>query len=508
MPIARLTRTLTAAAFALGATVAISTTSFAETFNLTLITASDMDTMSEDDGRGGVARLASVITSERAKGGEVLFAFPGDLLSPSILAGFDQGEHMVELLNMTKPDMFTPGNHEFDFGAEVFLKRMKGFDFPVLGTNIRRNGAPVEGLTDSFVKEYEAGGEMLKVGFIGLTTADTVRISSPGDISFLPVVETAKAAAEKLRADGVDVVVAALHTHQAEDFSVIQTAGVDIVLSGHDHNLHIFFDGRVALMEAKEESEYVAIMDLAVDVTTGDRGRRVRWWPNFRIIDTATVEPDAAVGEKVAAYEATLSKELDVDLGKSEVPLDTRRVSVRTGENAFGNLTADAMRAAVDADVGFTNGGGIRGNRQYDAGHTLTRRDVLTELPFGNGTVKLEVTGQIILDALEHGYRGVPEPEGSFLHISGMTAEIDTSKTQGSRVSNVMIGGEPLDPAATYTLATNDFMARGGDGYSMLGGGKVLIDAASAKLMANDVMVRVRELGSVTTGIDGRLTIK
>ena len=476
MSLSAISKFLAAAGVAVGLSVTSLTVALAEKIDISLIVASDMDTMSGRD-RGGVARLAAVVQAERARGGNSIFAIPGDLLSPSIHAGFDKGAHMVELLSMTQPDMFTPGNHEFDFGADVFLERMKEFDFPVLGTNIRRDGAPIEGLTDSIIKDYTAGEEKLKVGFIGLTTADTVRISSPGDITFMPVVETAKAAADKLRADGADLVIAALHTHQAEDFAVMQTAGVDIVLSGHDHNLHIFFDGRVALMEAKEESEYVAIMDLAVDVTTGDRGRRVRWWPNFRIIDTATVEPDP---EAVAEFEAFLSAELDIEIAETPVLLDTRRTTVRAAESAYGNLTVDAMRAETGADVAITNGGGIRGNRQYEPGHVITRRNVLEELPFGNGTVKLEVTGETIKKALEHGYAAAPEAAGSFLHISGMTATVDTSQPAGSRVMEVIVGDNPLDPAATYTLATNDFMARGGDGYSMLSDGKVLIDAASA----------------------------
>ena len=260
-------------------------------------------------------------------------------------------------------------------------------------------------------------------------------------------------------------------------------------------------------MESKEEAEYVTIMDVEFDVGESRGKRRVRWWPNFRIIDTATVTPDAKVAEKVAGYEATLSKELDVAIGKTDVELDTRKAIVRTSEAAFGNLTADAMRAAVGADIAFTNGGGIRGNKIYDAGHTITRRDVLTELPFGNVNVKLEVTGEIIAQALEHGYRAAPEATGSFLHISGMKVTVDTSKPAGSRISGVMIGDAPLDPAKTYTLATNDFMGRGGDGYKMLRSAKVLIDTSSAKLMANDVMAHVRKLGTVSMGVDGRLTL-
>lgn len=496
---------MAAAALGLGLSLAASASALAqEIVNVSFIVASDMDTMSGKK-RGGVARLAAVVKGERAKGGNSVFVYPGDLLSPSILAGFDQGAHMIELLNMTPPDILVPGNHEYDFGPEVFIQRMNEGKFTKLATNTRyKDGTQIPGFEDTKMMDF--GG--VKVGFMGMTTEDTPSISSPGNIMFASVLETAQKTSDKLKADGADLVVAVVHTAQRVDFDILYRSGVDVVLSGHDHTLHVFYDGRRALVESKEEAEYVTIMDVEFEIGESRGKRRVRWWPNYRIIDTAKVTPDPEVAAKVATYEATLSKELDVELGKSEVELDTRRASVRTGENAFGNLVADAMRDAVDADVAFTNGGGIRGNTVYDPGHTLTRRDILTELPFGNGTVKLEVTGAILKDALEHGYASVPEAAGSFLHVSNIKATIDSTKEAGSRVSDIMIGGAALDMAKTYTLATNDFMARGGDGYSMLRSGKVLIDADSAKLMANDVMVMVRKLGSVKTGIDGRLTVK
>ncbi|MEP0941848.1 MAG: bifunctional UDP-sugar hydrolase/5'-nucleotidase [Rhizobiaceae bacterium] len=497
-------KSVIAASVAAGLGLAAMTAALAETVNVSIIVASDMDTMSGKK-RGGVARLAAVVKAERAKGGNSLFVYPGDLLSPSILAGFDKGAHMIELLNMAPPDILVPGNHEYDFGPDEFIKRMNEGKFMKLATNTRyKDGSQLPGFEERVMKEF--GG--VKIGFIGLTTEDTPDISSPGNIVFSSNIDTAKRVGGELREAGADMVVAIVHTAQEMDFKLLYSAGVDVVLSGHDHNLHVFYDGRKALVESKEEAEYVTIMDVEFDIGESRGKRRVRWWPNFRIIDTANVEPDAEVAEKVAGFEATLSKELDVAIGTSDVELDTRKAIVRTSEAAFGNLTADAMRAAVNADVAFTNGGGIRGNKIYDAGHTLTRRDVLTELPFGNGTVKLEVTGATILAALEHGYRAAPEATGGFLHISGMKVTVDTSKPAGGRVAEVMVGGEALDPAKSYTLATNDFMGRGGDGYKMLRSGKVLIDPSSAKLMANDVMAHVRQMGTVKMGVDGRLTIK
>ncbi|NRA87114.1 MAG: bifunctional metallophosphatase/5'-nucleotidase, partial [Rhizobiales bacterium] len=297
---------------------------------------------------------------------------------------------MIELLNITPPDVLAPGNHEFDFGQDIFLKRMAEGKFTKLGSNIRwGDGRQVEGIDDTRMFEFEG----IKIGFMGLTTEDTVDISSPGDIKFLGVIETAKSNAKTLREQGADMVVAVVHTAQQVDFDLMSVAGVDVVLSGHDHNLHIFYDGRRALVESKEEAEYVTMMDIEFTVSEKRGKRRVKWWPNFRIVDTKTVTPDAEVAAIVKKYADTLSKELDVEIGKTIVELDSRKASVRTGETVLGNLIADGMRAAVNADVGFTNGGGIRGNKVYEPDTVLTRRDILSELPFGNTNVKLELSG-------------------------------------------------------------------------------------------------------------------
>jgi 5'-nucleotidase/UDP-sugar diphosphatase len=178
---------------------------------------------------------------------------------------------------------------------------------------------------------------------------------------------------------------------------------------------------------------------------------------------------------------------------------------VRAQEAAIGNLIADAMRAAVDADVAITNGGGIRGNKTYPAGTELKRRDILAELPFGNKTAKLELTGADIVEALEHGFSKVEEGAGRFPQVSGMTVAVDLTKPAGARVQSVKVGDVNLDPSATYTVATNDFMARGGDGYAAFVGARNLINPAAAQLMASQVIDHVAAAGTVSPVVEGRI---
>ena len=178
---------------------------------------------------------------------------------------------------------------------------------------------------------------------------------------------------------------------------------------------------------------------------------------------------------------------------------------VRSRESGIANLFADAMRAATGADVTLTNGGGIRADKVYPPGSVLMRRDTQSELPFGNKTILLEVTGAGLLAALENGVGGVEKGAGRFPHGSGMTFRFDASKQPGSRVAEVTVGGEPLDLSRTYRLATNDFLGRGGDGYDMFAGTPRLIDSAADKLMATQVIEAIAATGEIAPGIEGRI---
>jgi len=181
---------------------------------------------------------------------------------------------------------------------------------------------------------------------------------------------------------------------------------------------------------------------------------------------------------------------------------------VRSQEAAIGDLIADALKGANGADVAITNGGGIRGDKQYPAGTTLTRRDVFTELPFGNVTVVTELTGKAIRDALENGSSQVEKGAGRFPQISGMTVVADLQQPPGSRVVSVMVADKPLDPNGTYKVATNDYMLGGGDGYTALGTGKVLINSSAGNLMANDVMNYIQAAKTLTQKVEGRIVLK
>jgi len=492
---------------ALLATIAwlVSATAFAEQVTVSFIQTNDIDRFEGSGERGGFARLNAVVRGERAKGGHVVYGHAGDMISPSLISGLDKGEHTIVLTNLVPPDAFAPGNHEYDFGPEVFLKRMSEAKFPLLAANLRdADGKPVANFADTLM--IERGG--IKIGIVGLTSDESYHVSSPGNLKIANALEVGLGKARELREAGADFVVALTHSGHAEDRAMYDSRLFDLIMTGHDQDLLINYDGRTAMMESYEQADFITIADITFDITEKDGKRSLKWHPSFRVIDTKDVAPDPETKVKTGELAAMLTKELDVAIGTTTTPLDSRRATVRTGEAALGNLVADALREAVKADVAITNGGGLRGNKEYPAGQAITRKDVLTELPFGNRTMKLEVTGATILSALENGFSEIEANGGRFPQVSGLKVQYDPAKPKGSRVISVEANGKPLDLEAKYTIATNDFMANGGDDYVVIREAKPLLTVRDAKLMANDVMAYVTARKTISPAVEGRIVRK
>jgi len=475
---------------------------------LTFLLVNDVYEMNENaQHRGGFARLATVVKAQRERaqkeGRFFLFAHAGDTLSPSLMSSFDEGAHMIALFNALGLDCLVPGNHEFDFGVETYKKRMSEATFSIVAANLRDvSGAALPMHKDSLSFEHEG----LKIALIGSAFDTTPSVSRSEDLIFKPTPETIGILAKAARRDGADFVVAVVHANKATGNQMMAAHDADLILSGHNHDLHLDFDGRTALVESHQDANYVVVID--IDVTrTKASPTGLSWWPDFQVIDTAHVSPDEEVLAKVGTYESQLSKELDQKVGDLAAPLDSRTELVRTNETAIGNLIADAMRKATGADVALTNGGGIRGNRLYPQGTQWTRRDVLTELPFGNKLVTIAMTGATINAVLEHGFSRLPRASGGFPQISGMDVSLDLSAAPGSRLRGVMIGGASLDPQKIYRLATNDFLARGGDGYKMLAQLSAATVDSGDILLVRAVMDYVATLGTIDAKVEGRIKI-
>jgi 2',3'-cyclic-nucleotide 2'-phosphodiesterase (5'-nucleotidase family) len=473
-----------------------------ETATIRFILIGDLYELPPEKGRGGYAKLASVVRQEKVGEKHSYFVHAGDAYSPSLLSSMDKGKSTVDMLNAVGVDYMVLGNHEWDFGPEIARKRIWESNFPILASNARdKDGLPIDGT----VRTAMVNVGPFRVGIMGLITPNTKVLASPKTDTFLSVVDTAAALSKELKGQGANLIVALAHLDYVEDMELFQSGLVDVLLSGHDH-YHIFFDnGKAVWMDSGEDAEKVGVIDVHMKSFMKRGKKRFDWEADMRFVDTKDIPEDRAIAAKVKSYEDLLSKELDIEIGKTTTELDSRKKTVRTEEAAIGNLIADAMRDGVDADIGIANGGGIRAKKIYEPGTMLKRRDILSELPFGNVVVKLELTGAQVREALENGVSKVESNAGRFPQVSGVSFIYNPKAKAGSRVISVKVGNNPLNKSGTYTVATNNYAAGGGDGYSVFKKGKVLIDASGATLLAGMVMNYIKAKGSVSPKVEGRI---
>ncbi|PGH55980.1 bifunctional metallophosphatase/5'-nucleotidase [Azospirillum palustre] len=481
---------------------------WAQNGTLTFLHVNDVYEIAPVKGQGGFGPLMTLLKRERAAAPDAITTVGGDFLSPSLLSGTTRGEQMITLFNAIGVDAVTFGNHEFDFGPDLLKQRMAESKFPWIGTNVRSaDGSAFAGTVPSWTRTIDG----ITVGFLGLITPDTARLSSAGpSLDFPPVLETAAATVKELRAKGASVVVALTHLTIEEDRKLAsKVKGIDLILGGHDHDPISFYEGSTLILKAGHDAQYLGIVKLAVETKDAGKGPATVTVPTeWRFVTTAGVAPDPEVETVVEGYTRRLDSDLAVVIGTTTTELDSRKDVVRSREASMGNLIADALRDTLKADVAITNGGGIRADALHPAGSRLTRKDIFAELPFGNVGVLVEMSGQDLISTLEHGVSKVEEKAGRFPQVSGLTMTYDPKAPAGRRVTSITVGGKPVDPQGTYRVATNDYMLKGGDGYAAFPRSKVIVDASGAVLLAIIVMNYVEAKKTVAPAVDGRIVAK
>ncbi len=473
---------------------------------VTFLHFNDIYEISPKDGRGGFAPLMTLLKAERAKSPWSITTFGGDLLSPSLLSGVLKGAQMIDLMNTLSVDIAVPGNHEYDFGAQVALQRFIASRFPWLAANVFLQDATTiaPGLAASGIRQI---GDY-KIGFFGLLTPEAAKLTfGARDYVFRPAVEVAREQVKALRDTGADMVVALTHLDIADDLRVArQVRGIDLILGGHDHDPITYLESGTLIFKAGVDGYWLGAIDVNLRKVATKDGQKVVATPlAWRLTATDGVAGDPDVAAKVDGYNAELDRSMNIAIGVTRTELDSRRDTVRAREAAIGNLIADAMRTLVEADAAITNGGGIRANRVYAPGTQLTRKDVITELPFGNVVMMLALTGTQIRAALENGVSQVAEKAGRFPQVSGIRFTYDLTRERGQRIVDIAVGGAPLDERRVYKVALPDFLQVGGDGYTVFREGKVLIDASGGTLLANAVITYVETRKEVAPAVEGRI---
>ena len=503
----------------------------------------------------GYEGLSQVRDSLKAQGYEVILIDDGDAIQGEPIGAFTKGESIIKLMNAVGYDVAIPGNHEFDYGMDRFMELTEMATFPYISCNFNHNGETV--FEPYLIKEVNGQ----KIGFVGITTPETIISSTPtyfmdesgeyvydfmGDESGEKLYEAVQKAVDDARSSGADYIYVMAHLGneaKCEPWTyadvISHTNGIDVFFDGHSH------DTDIIKMKNKDGEEVVRV---AVGTKMSDIGYSLinsdgeiddtgSWkWQN-KISAPELLAINNEVGDSVDAEKANYSQILDEVVATSEVELtiydpvekkdngDPIRM-VRRAETNLGDLVADAYRDQMGTDVAIANGGSIRVN--IDKGD-VTYGNILKVHPYGNMMSVVEVTGQDILDALEWGATEVPEENGGFLQVSGMTYEIDSSMDStctrdensmftgvsgARRVKKVMIGDEPINPERTYTLTTNNYtLFEHGDGFTMFDDAKVIEDSTR---LDNQVLIDyIKETLGGTIGEkyadpygDGRIVVK
>ncbi len=478
-----------------------------EQVRVTLLHLNDSYQFTPVDGgkRGGLARVMTIRKDTLKENPNTLMTLGGDTLSPSVETRTYRGKQMIDAWNMVGLDYAVLGNHEFDIKTNELLDRMKESKFTWLGANVVDTKTnKIFGDLPPFVIR-EIGG--IKIGFIGLLLPETKETSSIEDhLQIADFCKTAQELIPKMRAAGANTIVGITHMFMHQDKQLARCApGIDLILGGHEHTLLQSSSNGTPIFKMWADAREVGKFDLFIDKKSGKVTSMD--WEIIPITDQIADAPEFA---PVLAKYKELLEQLEVRVGATSVPLDALSHSVRTKETDIGNFIADAYRKAVNAEIGFVNGGSIRADLSYNPA-PLTKRDVLSMLPFNNPIIKIEISGKTLLDVLEHSVaRSAEDNEpGRFPQISGMKFTFDAGKLPGQRIITASVGGAPIDSAKTYTVATSDFLvSRGGDGYTMFKDAKVLIAADKAPKDSEVFEKAIQESpnSTISPKVEGRIT--
>ena len=504
----------------------VMTFSLAVTANAAEETAQDLDgdivILHTNDVHGaisGYAKVAALKDAYEARGAYVLLMDAGDFIQGDPTVSTSEGATAVELMNLAGYDVVSLGNHEFDYGYQNLKDLEADADFAIVDANVLYNGSVA--FEDNLVFTTPDG---TKIGVFGLDTPETATKAHPAKIqgvTFLAgedLYDCAQEQVDALTAEGCNYVICLGHLGIDDESAgnrsidlLENVDGIDLFIDGHSHSTQD--DITAALTAASQAggneisvdssmvngtvltSTGTKLESVGVVTIDGETGR----------IDASTVSAASLTDEDadVAARAAAIQKEIDDEYGTvfatTEVALNgEREPGNRTEETNLGDLITDALvwgaeREGTEVDAAVTNGGGIRASI---AAGDITKKDINTVLPFGNTLSIVQVTGAELLEALEASTYCTPTSIGGFPQVSGIEFTVDTTKAydQGElypgstyygpksiqRVTIETVGGEPFDANATYTIATNDFMAAGGDTYYAFAAASVNYDLGIA----------------------------
>lgn len=466
---------------------------------------------------GGSARAAWLFQEAESRNPNTLILDGGDSPYNTDLANISMGKASVDVMNAQGYDATVLGNHDFDYAFDNLLSLADRAEYSVLSANTYwKDGTYPEEFEPYIIKEV--GG--LKVAIVGLTDDNskaTTHFSNTQDIEFHDQWEVGQEVVAQANAEA-DIVILLAHLHNSNNDVPTQIDGIDMEIGGGNDTF-----GRPLNIEDTVVVNPGGVGTCVNQTNLNVKDGELLGYTFNQIILSSDVPEVEAVNDIIADYQAEMDAQMDEVIGQCASDIAWSSPLVRTQESPLGNLAADALRDYCDADIAIQNGGGIRAG--LTAGD-VTVGDIFAMLPFDNKVTCIEVTGQTVWDALENGVSGYPETYGQFPQVSGIHYTFDGSKPAGERIVSVTLpDGTPLDMDGWYTLACNDFMCGGGDGYTMFNvlspedgeghnGETAVQELPGCKLVyrTNDyyrtvISNYIKEQGTIAPELEGRITI-
>jgi len=428
---------------------------------------------------GGAAHLAALVERERAKAGTCFLLDSGDMFTGT-MSHLTHGEALMEMMTLMRYDAMSAGNHEFDYGWQIFDHAITRVPFPILCCNIRYKGTGIR-----FTRPYtilERNGTRLGViGVMGTNAARyTIMPSKVAELEFTDPVAETKACVEELR-DTVDVLVVlghqglpgAMQTDAENDPEVQRSLEEDIRFCGTVPGIDLY----IAAHSHHGLDQPIVHPDSGTLITQtygyGTRLGRIKLKVKDRRIVAHDIEllkvwsdelpPHPEVAARVAHYRQVIAPQIGSPLGRCT----TRLIRKYNRESPLGGVITDVMRARTRADVAVTNAGGLRADLPEGA---IDRGHILDAFPFLNDTVTVELAGADLRGVLEHGL----SLRAGMAQVSGLRATYDLGRPAGARLIALDVGGRPVEDAKIYRVATNSFLGEGGDGYGSFTRGRII----------------------------------
>ena len=486
----------------------------------------------EDISVGGFERIATAAQTVRNEADASLLVSTGDdLFGP--LYSLLRGGPEITGMNLTGYDIICPGNHEFDFGADLYKTAIANAEFPIVCANLNFDNHELSSIiTSTHIKEIKG----VKVGIFGLMTPDLLRVCNPG-----PGVEinedyiyVAQNMVNQLESVNCDLIIALTHIGEDDDRILAQNVeGIDIIVGGHSHTYVYETVNNTIIINDGAGAQYLGVLRFTYE----DGQIKSPDWE--LVLLESSVGTNYEIQTLMAQYMSTYEEGLEEVIGESTVDLDATKSVVRGEESVLGNMIADVMLYWFsDADIALINGGVIRGDKIYPAGD-LTYLTVNEILPFRNEIVKVQLPGTELRQVLEISASsitvegdGCSDPNatrtssGGFLQVGGLKVTYDTSRepfcavydgkditeivNPGNRVTNmeVLENGDwnTLVDDATYTILINSWLAGGGDGYYIFRNESITKDYTTV-IDTDALIYYIQENTPLTPVLEGRITI-